>query len=140
MRLVTDRGVAVAQACRDLEFSESVLRRWMREFEDTPSGALPGHGRLGQEQAEIAAPRKEVARLKAERDILTDEDQEPVLWTVSPAKTDEGERAARAAPPPRSAEGRRGTIRHRRLPAGAGVPGGSPQRWQKGLARTARGA
>ncbi len=70
VRLVTDRGVAVAEACRDLKLSESVLRRWMREFEGAPSGAFPGHGRLGQEQAEIAALRKEVARLKAERDIL----------------------------------------------------------------------
>ena len=30
VRLVTDRGVAVAQAARDLDVAESVLRRWMR--------------------------------------------------------------------------------------------------------------
>ena len=29
VRLVTDRGVAVAQAARDLDVAESVLRRWM---------------------------------------------------------------------------------------------------------------
>ena len=28
VRLVTDRGVAVAQAARDLDVAESVLRRW----------------------------------------------------------------------------------------------------------------
>ena len=28
--LVTDRGVAVAQAARDLDVAESVPRRWMR--------------------------------------------------------------------------------------------------------------
>ena len=32
VRLVTDRGVAVAQAARDLDVAESVLRRWMREL------------------------------------------------------------------------------------------------------------
>ncbi len=32
VRLVTDRGVAVAQAARDLDVGESVLRRWMREL------------------------------------------------------------------------------------------------------------
>ena len=37
VRLVTERGVAVAQACRDLEVAESVLRRWMRE-----AAAVPG--------------------------------------------------------------------------------------------------
>ena len=32
VRLVTDRGVAVAQAARDLDIAESVLRRWIREL------------------------------------------------------------------------------------------------------------
>ena len=42
----------------------------MREFDDAPTGAFPGHGRPSAEQAEIIALRKEVVRLKAERDIL----------------------------------------------------------------------
>jgi len=29
-KLVTRRGVSLAQACRDLELAESVLSRWMR--------------------------------------------------------------------------------------------------------------
>lgn len=70
VKLVTERGVAVAQACRELELSESVLRRWMRELDEAPLGAFPGNGRVSAEQAEIMALRKEVARLKAERDIL----------------------------------------------------------------------
>lgn len=32
VRLVTDRDVTVAQAARDLDIAESVLRRWMREL------------------------------------------------------------------------------------------------------------
>lgn len=71
MKLVTERGVAVVQACRDLELSESVLRRWMREVGGTPLEAFPGHGRASQEQAEIAALCKEVAPLKTERAILS---------------------------------------------------------------------
>lgn len=70
VRLVTERGVAVAQACRDLDVAESVLRRWMRELAQAPAGAFPGHGQLRSDQAEVVALRKEVARLKAERDIL----------------------------------------------------------------------
>ena len=34
VKLVTERGVAVAQAARDLDVAESVLRRWMREMAD----------------------------------------------------------------------------------------------------------
>ena len=32
VRLVMDRGVAVAQAARDLDLHENVLRKWVREF------------------------------------------------------------------------------------------------------------
>ena len=70
VKLVTGRGVSVAQACRDLDVAESVLRRWMRELAGAPASAFPGQGQLRAEQAEIAALKKEVARLKAERDIL----------------------------------------------------------------------
>ena len=70
VRLVTDRGVAVAQAARDLDVAESVLRRWMRELAATPAAAFPGNGQMRADLAEIAALKKEVARLCAERDIL----------------------------------------------------------------------
>jgi transposase len=32
VRLVKERGVSVAQACRDLDVHENVLRRWIREL------------------------------------------------------------------------------------------------------------
>ncbi|MDH2327973.1 IS3 family transposase [Cereibacter sp. SYSU M97828] len=70
VRLVADRGVSVAQAARDLGVAESVLRRWMRELTATPVTAFPGNGQMRADLAEIAALKKEVARLRAERDIL----------------------------------------------------------------------
>jgi transposase len=70
VRLVTERGVAVAQACRDLDVAESVFRRWMRELTAAPAAAFPGNGQMRADLAEIAALKKEVARLRAERDIL----------------------------------------------------------------------
>jgi transposase len=69
-KLVTERGVAVAQAARDLDVAESVLRRWMRELTEAPATAFPGNGQMRAELAEIAALKKAVARLRAERDIL----------------------------------------------------------------------
>ena len=62
--------MAVAQAARDLDIAESVLRRWMRDVTAAPAMAFPGNGQMRPELAEIAALKKEVAKLKAERDIL----------------------------------------------------------------------
>jgi len=70
VKLVTERGVSVTQACRDLDLAGSVLRRWMREAVAAPAAAYPGNGRMRADLAEIAALKKEVARLRAERDIL----------------------------------------------------------------------
>jgi transposase len=70
VNLVRDRGVGVAQAARDLDVAESVLRRWIRDAEADLLHAFPGKGQVKPEQQEINALRREVAKLKAERDIL----------------------------------------------------------------------
>ena len=70
VRLVSERGVAVAQAARDLDLHVNVLRKWVREQSSDPQQAFPGHGQMKPEQLEIDRLRKEVAKLKAERDIL----------------------------------------------------------------------
>ena len=70
VKLIRERGVAVAQAARDLNVAESVLRRWAREGEADPRQAFLGHGQVKPEQQELTQLRREVARLKAERDIL----------------------------------------------------------------------
>lgn len=69
MKLVRDRGVAVAQACRDLDLAESVLRRWIRQTEADPRHAFSGHGQMKPEQQEIDRLWRQVTKLKAERDI-----------------------------------------------------------------------
>ena len=70
IKLIKERGVAVAQAARDLDVAESVLRRWLREGASDPQQAFPGHGLVKPEQQELTQLRREVAKLKAERDIL----------------------------------------------------------------------
>lgn len=42
----------------------------MKEFAADPGHAFPGHGQMSPEQLEIDRLRREVAKLKAERDIL----------------------------------------------------------------------
>jgi transposase-like protein len=49
---------------------ESVLRKWVKEFAADPGHAFPGHGQMRPEQLEIDRLRREVAKLKPERDIL----------------------------------------------------------------------
>jgi transposase len=68
--LVRGRGVSLAQAARDLDVHPNVLRKWVRDFEADPAEAFPGQGRMKPEQAELERLRREVSKLKAERDIL----------------------------------------------------------------------
>ena len=70
VRLVKERGVSVAQAARDLDVHENVLRKWVKEFAVDPGQAFPGHGQMKADQLEIERLRREVAKLRAERDIL----------------------------------------------------------------------
>ena len=70
VKLVRERGVSVAQAARELDVHENVLRKWVREFAADPQHAFPGQGQMKPDQLEIERLRREVIKLKAERDIL----------------------------------------------------------------------
>jgi transposase len=70
VKLVKERGVSVSQASRDLDIHTNVLRKWIRDVDEDPAHAFPGQGQMKPEQAEIARFKKEVAKLKMERDIL----------------------------------------------------------------------
>ncbi|SRR5258708_4798365 len=69
-RLVLERGVSVRQAARDLDLHANVLRNWVREFRTDPAFCFPGNGQQKPEAAEVTALKREIARLKMERDIL----------------------------------------------------------------------
>ena len=49
---------------------QSQLRGWVKALADDPQHAFPGQGQMKPEQLEIAQLKREVIRLKAERDIL----------------------------------------------------------------------
>ena len=61
VRLVRERGVSVAQAARDLDLHQNMLRNWVRDFAADPAQAFPGQGQMKPEQAEIERLRREVA-------------------------------------------------------------------------------
>lgn len=70
VRLVTEQGYGVTEACRSLGISISMLRRWRLQF-DPPqaidSGSLP---LSSSEREELDRLRREVKRLRMEREIL----------------------------------------------------------------------
>jgi transposase-like protein len=70
VRLIKDRGVSYARAAEDLGVHPTQLRDWVKKFADDPQQAFSGHGQMKPEQLEIARLKREVAKLKAERDIL----------------------------------------------------------------------
>ena len=70
VQLVVDRGVSVAQAARDLDLHQTVLRRWIQQYRDRSDAGFPGHGQLTPADDEVRRLKREVARLKAARDIL----------------------------------------------------------------------
>jgi transposase len=69
-RLITERGVSYAQAGSDLGVHPTQLRTWVKQQAEDPQHAFPGHGQMKPEQTEITRLRREVTKLKAERDIL----------------------------------------------------------------------
>ena len=69
VQLVTLRGVTIAQAARNLGLNPNVLRKWVRELAADPVHAFPGERQQKPERAERTRLRREVAKLKIERDI-----------------------------------------------------------------------
>jgi transposase len=70
VKLVSDRGMTVRQAARDLGIHENVLRKWVKDLDGNQAQAFPGRGKMRPDDAEVSRLRRELAKTKAERDIL----------------------------------------------------------------------
>ena len=70
VKLIKDCGVSYAQAAQDLGVHPTQLRDWVKKFAEDPQHSFPGQGQMKPEQLEIAHLKREVTKLKAERDIL----------------------------------------------------------------------
>ena len=67
LKLVTQRGVSVPKATKDLDVHENVLSKWVRELREAPQEAPPGQGKQKvQDNTEIARLRKEAADINRE--------------------------------------------------------------------------
>ena len=70
LRLISEKGMTVAQAARDLGVDRSLLTKWKRQLEVDGEAAFPGKGRLKPLEDEVARLRRENNTLRLERDIL----------------------------------------------------------------------
>lgn len=70
VKLVRERGVKISQAAKDLGLHENVLRKWVKDHTEHGVQAFPGRGKQRPDDGEISRLRRELAKTKAERDIL----------------------------------------------------------------------
>ena len=70
LRLLGEPGLSVAEVARRLDLGENLLRTWKKAFEERGDEAFPGHGNPTPADDELRRLRAEVARLRAERDLL----------------------------------------------------------------------
>ena len=70
VKLVTEQGYKVSEAARNLGIHHSSLRRWKKQFETNGNQAFPGKGHMSPEKEELYRLRKEVEKLRMEREIL----------------------------------------------------------------------
>ena len=70
VQLMTERGLSVAEAARQLGVSENCLRAWRQAAREQGDAAFPGQGKLPAAEEELRRLRAEVVRLRAERDLL----------------------------------------------------------------------
>ncbi len=61
-------GITLKQLGEELGVNPNQIGRWRRELEDGKSKAFPGQGRSRDE--EVTALKRELARVKKERDFL----------------------------------------------------------------------
>lgn len=70
VQLVTEKGMSVGKAARELDIHPNLLHLWRRKFLKEGDKAFVGKGCIKPEEAEIKRIRKELEKVKEERDIL----------------------------------------------------------------------
>jgi len=78
VRLVTEGGLSIAQAARDLGLNDNMVSRWKKEAQQNGQRAFPGQGHPQDE--ELSRLRREVEVLRQEREVLKKAISPAHLW------------------------------------------------------------
>ena len=70
VKLVTQQGYSVSQAAESLGVGANLLRKWREKFAEQGQEAFPGKGKLKAPDEEFRRIKRELERVKEERDIL----------------------------------------------------------------------
>jgi transposase len=70
VKLASQEGVSVAHVARDLGIVETVLRRWRQQYAEKGEHAFGGSGHIAPKDEELVQLKRELARVKRERDFL----------------------------------------------------------------------
>ncbi len=89
VRLITQGGVSLSQASRDLDINQNILRRWKQELERYGAKAFPGKACLWSQGVPV---EQELARLQRETEVLRQEREVLkkaifIFWQPQPGST-----------------------------------------------------
>ena len=70
VQLLRRPGVSVSQVAKEMEIDSSVLRRWVEQFDSGVWEKAPGKELKAAQTQELEKLRRELNRVKMERDIL----------------------------------------------------------------------
>jgi transposase len=70
VRLSMEDGKSGAEVARELGIHRNLLSKWRKEFLEDEEESFPGRGNLKASEAELERLRREVARLREDREIL----------------------------------------------------------------------
>lgn len=70
VRLSLEDGRNVREVAKELGITSKILYRWRKEYLEDGGESFPGQGKLKASEEEVAQLRREIARLKEDREIL----------------------------------------------------------------------
>ena len=70
VKMVVGQGHSVTEVAERLGIQRSLLQNWKKHFEEDGPQAFPGHGYLKPVDQEVRELRRELTRVRQERDIL----------------------------------------------------------------------
>lgn len=69
-RLVQEEGRKVSEIARDLGVGDTVLRRWVQKYQDSPTKVFLGKGSMQPLEDENRKLKQKLSKVEREREIL----------------------------------------------------------------------